>query len=178
MVVVLLPGVLTVGPTGHPVTSSQVGKRRFFAPKVFLVGVFLRCEWHENVPNLVAAFNDSPEAFREELASVRGLGGASAGFLESWSQQPRCMQQSCTNYKFSLDCVLDFELTQLDFLILEVGFFCVTSSPVLVCLLFGFLRRFDTEGDPHLAWCQQTCAVQEGGEGKEMVYVCFSLRSS
>ena len=34
------------------------------------------CEWHASVPNLVAAFNDSPEAFREELGSVKGLGGA------------------------------------------------------------------------------------------------------
>ena len=33
-------------------------------------------EWHKRVPSLVEAFNESPEAFREELGSVRGLRGA------------------------------------------------------------------------------------------------------
>ena len=33
-------------------------------------------EWLESVPDLVAAFQASTEAFREELASVRGFGGA------------------------------------------------------------------------------------------------------
>ena len=33
-------------------------------------------EWLESVPDLVAAFKDSTEAFREELGSVRGFGGA------------------------------------------------------------------------------------------------------
>ena len=39
----------------------------------------MRREWHKRVPSLVAAFNESPEAFKEELASVRGLRGASVG---------------------------------------------------------------------------------------------------
>ena len=66
-------------------TSSQVGylavfwrQKSFSGSWEFFIG---RCEWHASVPTLVAAFNDSPEAFREELGSVKGLGGASAGYL-------------------------------------------------------------------------------------------------
>lgn len=81
----------------------------------------MRCEWHASVPNLVAAFNDSPEAFREELGSVKGLGGASAGYS-----------------------VLDFELTHLDFLNLETwrsDGCCVTSYP-----RFGVFTLLDFAG--------------------------------
>ena len=87
-----------------------------------------------NVPALCSQFGC--RLLSEELASVRGLRGASAGGSKLEGRTLAAFNTVSQISMFLSQCMLDFKLAQLDFLNLEVAIFCVTSSPGLVCLLF------------------------------------------